>query len=389
MFKKAFNLFIYFIIDLFTNKVFYSSKYVKNEIVIIKLDAIGDYLLFRNFLKYLSQSSKFINYKFTLVGNIIWKDLYEELDSNFIPNAIWLDSHKFLHDYSYRYKFLQSIKSKGYKIVVNAEFSRSFWISDWIVRSFISKNKIAHRGDFSNSKKWQKVISSFIYNDFYTGNREVTFEFDRNKAFIEYLISSEINIEYPVIKKSLSDLSNNHFQIGSISNYVVLFLGSSKQRSKWDASNYAKLAKHIKEVYNYEIVVCGGSNDLNDSIKFSLSYDYFYTDLIGKTSLKDLISIISNSKLLISNETSAPHMAVSLGVNTIVLYCGNHFGRFIPYPYNFKDFKYKAICHPLISGDVLEYKTISNSYGYVSNLNINDISLEHVIFETDSILSNL
>jgi len=47
---------------------------------------------------------------------------------------------------------------------------------------------------------------------------------------------------------------------------------------------------------------------------------------------------------------------------------------------------YHAICHPLIEKNKYDYKKLSNSYGFVNDLNIHEISVESVIKSIDNIL---
>ncbi len=79
---KAHNLFrylIYLILDLIISQ----QKQTKspNTLLLIKLDSIGDYILFRNFLSFIRKNHKFSNHRITLIGNIIWKDLSETFDN--------------------------------------------------------------------------------------------------------------------------------------------------------------------------------------------------------------------------------------------------------------------------------------------------------------------
>ena len=377
MIKKIINIIIYKIIDLISFD-YNKTTFINNDLVIIKLDAIGDYILFRNFFKTLHTSKKFSNSRITLIGNIVWKDLATSLDAEYMHSAIWLDTNKFINDYSYRYSFIKKIKINKYKTLINAEYSRSFMLSDWIANSIYAVDKYAHFGDYSNSKTWQKHFSNSYYTNLFIGSREVIFEFFRNKDFIEYLTNEKCSIKKTNIENSCIS-KTKYFN----SDYVILFLGSSKKSSKWDSKNYAILANYIKQTYNYEIVVCGGKNDIDESKFFKEYCKSNYTDLIGKTTILELISIINHASLIISNETSAPHFSVALNVNTIVIYCGNHFGRFVPYPNSLTSSKYKCIYHPTISSNENNYKKISNTYGYISNLNINEISINQVISEVD------
>ena len=55
------------------------------------------------------------------------------------------------------------------------------------------------------------------------------------------------------------------------------------------------------------------------------------TSLAGKTSLQQLTTIIAGAQLLVSNETSAVHIAAAVGVPSVCIVGGGHYGRFVPY----------------------------------------------------------
>ena len=62
----------------------------QNHLLIIKLDEIGDYMLFRNMLKSFRGSEKYKNHKITFLGNAAWKPIFDEYDSETADNSIWV-----------------------------------------------------------------------------------------------------------------------------------------------------------------------------------------------------------------------------------------------------------------------------------------------------------
>jgi ADP-heptose:LPS heptosyltransferase len=58
--------------------------------------------------------------------------------------------------------------------------------------------------------------------------------------------------------------------------------------------------------------------------------------LSGKTTLQELAELIRGAEILISNETSAVHIAAAVGTNSVCILGGGHFGRFLPYPKHVK-----------------------------------------------------
>ena len=376
--KTLIKYILFLIIDFLAKN---NSKIEKNNLLFIRLDAIGDYVMFRNFIKILKESKKYKDYKITLVGNIAWKSLAEELDNEYVDNFVWIDRKKLEKNLVYRYKKLKEISSKGYDIIINPTYSRCFFADDSIVKVVNASEKIGSIGDLSNIRKWQKNISDNYYTKLLPVKDEIMFEFYRNKEFFENLFGKKIDIKKPFIRLKPKKLD---FELPN--KYAILFIGASVSFRKWDIRNFVELGKHLKNEYGYEIVLCGGPDDLKDIGVFSQLSDYKYIDLVGKTSLIDFMHVIYNGNLMISNETSAPHFAIALEMtNVFVIYNGNHFGRFTPYPKEVAP-NYYPIYHPEIEKDLGNYEKLSNSYGYGSRLNINEISVANIVDTLNSVL---
>ena len=86
----------------------------EKSILLVRIDAIGDYIIFRNFIEILKKDIKYKSYKITLLGNNTWKNIAEEFDHEYIDEFIWIDKSLFFKSFFYRYKKLQEITSKGY-----------------------------------------------------------------------------------------------------------------------------------------------------------------------------------------------------------------------------------------------------------------------------------
>lgn len=368
--KTLIKFIIYYIINILVEP---SKKIKPKSLLLIRLDAIGDYVLFRNFIEVLKKSEEYKNYNMTLLGNSAWKSISEELDSEYIDEFIWLDKNKFNKDFEYRYKKLKEITESGYEIVLSPVYSREFFVGDNIVKLINAKEKIGSVGDLSNIRVWQKNISDKYYTTLIPAKDEIMFEFSRNKEFFENLLGIKLDIKKPII-----NLQPKKLNIELPKKYAILFIGASASYRKWQIEKFATIGKYLKEQYGYEIVLCGGPTDIEDAKEFKKYAKYNYIDLAGKTSLMDLLYVIYNGNLMIANETSAPHFAVALEMtNVFVISNGNHYGRFTPYPKEIAQ-NYHVVYHPEIEKDLDDYKKLSNSYGYGSDLDISEISDEMV-----------
>ncbi len=376
--KTLIKFTIYYIINLLIKP---SKEIMPKSLLLIRLDAIGDYVIFRNFIEELKKSEKYKEYKVTLLGNSAWKSLSEELDSKYVDEFIWLDRGRLIKDFKYRYTKLKEVVSKGYEVILSPVYSREFLYGDTIVKLVNAKEKIGSIGDLSNIKKWQKNISDKYYTEMIPAKYELLFEFNRNREFFENLLKKKIDIKKPTIRLDQKKLDFNLPE-----KYAILFIGASENFRKWNIEGFAKVGQYLKDNYGYDIVLCGASSDKENSNDFKKYFKDEYIDLVGRTSLRELIDVVYNGNLMISNETSAPHFAVALEMrNIFVIYNGNHYGRFTPYPKEMNE-NYHVVYHPEIEKDLNDYKKLSNSYGCGNDLDINDISFEQVIARIDKVL---
>jgi ADP-heptose:LPS heptosyltransferase len=379
-FRTVIKLILYFIINLFIKS---SKEITHKSLVLIRLDAIGDYILFRNFIEIIKKSEKYKDYSITLIGNSAWKDLAEELDSEFINNFIWLDRTRFSKNLFYRYRKLKEISSNGYQTLISSVFSRTFFYDDNIVKLINAKEKIGSVSNTSNIDKWQIDISDNYYTRLIHTKEELMFEFYRNKLFFESLLETKLNIIRPIISLKIK---HSKFQISK--KYAILFIGGSEKYKKWSIENFAKIGNYLKKKYGFNIVICGSSKDSKEANELQNKFESKILNLVGKTTLIELMEIINNADLILSNETSAPHISAALNLkNIFVIYSGKHLGRFIPYPKKISD-NHHIIYHPFIYKNFDNYTKLSNSYSFFHSLNINEITPEIVKNKIDENLKN-
>lgn len=306
------------------------AQIIRKTLLLVRVDAIGDYVLFRNFIEEIKKSEQFHDYQITLLGNSAWRDLAENLDSAYIQNFIWVDRKKFLLDLKYQKNFLEEVSKQGYEYVIQPTYSREFHLGDKIVKSIRSTYKIGYDSDLSNIRPYQKLISNLFYNLIVPAQKEIIFEFERNKNFFQYLLKKKISLFKPEINisfiNSIIDLKKK---------YAVLFIGGSHPSRRLNIESFSQIAHHIKVELNLNIVLAGGPEDIDDAKKFQSHFQNDFINIVGKTSFYELLPILKEASLLFSNETSAVHSAVAVNTkNIFVVSNGNHFMRFSPYPKN-------------------------------------------------------
>lgn len=369
----------YLLIDIcFIIANFFRAKNAKNKsLLIVKLDAIGDYILFRNYLDAIRNSEKFKSYRIILCGNIVYREIAENLDVNLVDLFIWVDKTNFLESFVYRIRVLRQICRFSYDYVVQPTFIREFATGDSVVRCVNAQYKIGNSDD-PNIFWIKRIVRNIGYTNLILAKDEVMFEFFRNREFCEQLLSCKLSTKLIIDNKLISKIN-----LVPDEEYAVCFIGASKSECKWRADKFMQVAKFIAMHYNLKVIICGGVNDhfIVQETNAKIS------NLVGKTSILELMNIIYNAKFVVSNETSVPHIASALGVSVFVISNGNDIGQFHPYPPSLNP-RYWIVYPEIIQRQLGDMNYLANKYRYGLNLlDINTIPVDSVIkLITDNIL---
>lgn len=294
-------------------------------IIILKIDAIGDYILVRNFFAELKKSPKFANHKITLVGNSLWKEIALQFDINVIDEFIWLDKKKKEKNKWYLINFLINLSKRRFEYAIYPAYSRDHKLGDFLMDTISAKNKITFTGDLNNMSFSEKLQGDKFYNRLITIPEDIVFEYLRNKYFFSQLLDKELTTKFEIIP-----IATNQGVIAQ--NRIIFFVGAGVLYRKWHKNKFIELAKKIYARYKTEILICGGMDDFLNWKTLNWSDYPYLINLLGQTTLVELIDMLSRAKFVVSNETSVAHLAVAVNTPVFVISNGNHFGRFTPYP---------------------------------------------------------
>jgi len=71
-------------------KFFAKFRTSQKRLLIIKTDAIGDYILFRNFIEIVMKSERFKDYRVDLLGNELWREIALQYDGDYINEFLFI-----------------------------------------------------------------------------------------------------------------------------------------------------------------------------------------------------------------------------------------------------------------------------------------------------------
>jgi ADP-heptose:LPS heptosyltransferase len=311
--------------------VYYLAKCIParsepGRLLLVKTDEIGDYLLFRNFLKEFKATGPYTGHRVYLVGNKLCKSLYETYDEGAVDEVIWLDKVKFRRDLRYRFSVLRRIRQLGFSDVVNLVYSRDWRYDEVLVAVSTAGNRIAMQHiPIPVSALEEKLIPGRLYSELVDVGDQRVFDGEKNARFVGHLVKTplEPTITLPVTGKPEMPLPDNYF---------VLFPGSGNPIRRWPAAYFAAVANHLIDKFRLEPVICGSPVDKADADAFVDLFGRPVINLVGKTTLPGFLSVLKGAKCLISVDTGAVHMAAAVGCPVFGLFSGLYYGRFAPYP---------------------------------------------------------
>tara|TARA_Y100000034_G_scaffold6550_1_gene7213 strand:+ start:4585 stop:5637 length:1053 start_codon:yes stop_codon:yes gene_type:complete len=122
--------------------------------------------------------------------------------------------------------------------------------------------------------------------------------------------------------------------LSGLENVLVISPAASKAERNWLPERYAEIAKYAKQK-GFHVVITGGPTDMERQLAADIiSYlDFEVLNLVGKTTLKQLVCVLEQAKLVIAPDTGPAHMAVTMGTPVIGLYAHSNPARTGPYLY--------------------------------------------------------
>ena len=293
------------------------NKGNNNAVLIIKRDGIGDFILFKDAFKRLRELYK--DKKLIICVTQYTKPLAESY--GYFDEVITLSKSDFTVGNIYKtYELLSKYK---FDLLLHPTQPRNIE-SEIIAYLVNAKTKIASRGEKGGISQKLKDKFDTIYDKLIdTGNENMTMIQTAN--FVRALGAIDYKISMPRLTPT------EDFKMFLPENFFVVFMGGSIYNKLWPADRFYKVAKHVSEKTGYECVVLGTKEDYNELAEFKSQGDLKVYSYIGKTSVLEVISIISKAKLVVSNDTSAVHIANALGVKSVAVTGQFSGSKFYPY----------------------------------------------------------
>ncbi|MCW3087899.1 MAG: ADP-heptose:LPS heptosyltransferase [Sediminibacterium sp.] len=344
------------------------------KMLILRLDEIGDYMLWHKFLGELAKAPRFKGYEVHFLGNQSWKSLFNTFDAEFAKEILWLDKIRFKKDMPYRYRLLKQLYKERYEVVINPTFSRDKRYDDSVVRTAKATETFGMVANLESTRVYETGYDKGLYTHIFNHPGRPLFEFFRNKLFTEFVTGKRSTVaDTQVARHRLPS-----FPIDLPGKYFIVFPGSRSKSRIWPTEHFVRVSNYLFDTHGWTAVVCGTPSDEAYTRSFCEQYLHPTLDLTGKTSLVEMLAVFTRAQCLLSVDTGSVHLAAAVGCTVFGVFNGSQYGRFAPYPKQVSP-NFYAVYPDEIEQEVQDAQLVKDKYEFVVKVPYSLVKPEKVI----------
>jgi lipopolysaccharide heptosyltransferase I len=138
---------------------------------------------------------------------------------------------------------------------------------------------------------------------------------DRCLEIAKFLNAHTERVEFPL---HVDDAARQRVKnlLGNISDYIVIAPSARWETKRWKPESFGSLVSKL----DHPCVITGSRSDKDIIQQVVSSSGGKGISLCGKTSLKELISLLSGARAVVSNDSGPLHIAAALGVPVVALF---------------------------------------------------------------------
>lgn len=297
----------------------------QRRVLLVRFDAIGDFVLWSGAAK---EMRRWLgpDTHVTLAANAVWADLARDAG---IADEVWPVQRQLIEwDARYRAELRARVQGGQFALAINPVFTREMMLGDSVVRWSRSPERIGSVGEGLLLPPHERRWADPWYTRLLPASGEWMHESERNGEFLRAL-------GVPLTGVPLPSLSVHHGLPERLEElregFFVVFPGASQPARRWAWQDFAAAARYVQQQTGWRAVLLGDASDapttraVADKVPGAI-------DLAGQTSVRELASVIRQSRLVLTNDTAAVHLAAATGVRSVCITGGGHWKRFVPYP---------------------------------------------------------
>ncbi len=257
-------------------------------------------------------------------AKIVWA--VHEAFSGVLPGKPWVDEvlyidKKKLKSVSYLMALRKQLKAYHFDIAIDLQ---GLMKSALVTMVSGAKRRVSY---------WEAREGSRLINEPLVGEHQYGHVIERYLDVVRCLGGTVDGIEFPLVELGAASESVREklLKEGSdVKPYVVLTPATRWAPKDWPLDRYAEIGDKLLTA-GYEVVLLGGPDDAPKGEELQSYAKGTFINMMGKTSLHEMMALIQHCALFISGDTGPLHMANAMQVPLIALYGPTYPGRLGPY----------------------------------------------------------
>ena len=302
---------------------------MNRRILVVRLDAIGDWILFRNVLRFIRCSAVYRDAHFTLLSNPAWRGLAEAIDADLADEWLWVERRgdlfrksieNLVPHFVWRRRVARS-QSAFKTPLVDSRFDEVLSlqpIRDPLLDSLVAglaPSVIGLRGPGGDDSAYTRLLDPGSNPFVFLRNRSAATDLTGEPCDVPL----KLDVPHPAMR----------------SRRLMLFPGASHWTKRWPLSRFDEVGRRFLEGGEDTVCVAGGPADATRIRALA--------DRIGnpervamwnvRRPLADLAAEMACCTAAVTNDTMALHLAAAVGTPAVGIVNGiSGKGGFWPYP---------------------------------------------------------
>lgn len=309
----------------------------RKKVLIVYNLALGDGIMFYGVSQCIREIWPKEKFEISIACQTAFAPLYES--SGVFDRVLPFDFLGAVLNLGNRMKLFRQLRAVQYDFVVDPVGCEDCTTNIFVTRAALGKQKIGVLDTALRKHQMPGWMRRKIYDKVVEINQKQIHLIQYYGMFFKLLGAKECRVRP-------AQLPDIELPFETPERFFVVFPVASMAVKKWPIERYAYITKKIYEKTHMPLVVCGTNHDRAgiEELLSKLS-GVEVINYIGKTNIMQFTELIRRASLVISNDTSAYHIAVARQVPVAMICGGYTYHRYAKYKYADEGCKDPVLIH--------------------------------------------
>ena len=293
----------------------------KRKVCLLRLDGLGDVILFADAIRVYRELFDRAEHELTLITEDWIAPLFEECPN--LDRVIGCQTMRYKIDTSYRREFLRGIRKSSYSVFINSCIERELHYGDNMAQASGAKYRLG----FSPSPQRirEKVIGNLFYTTLAPYPGDELHETEKIAKLANFVAGKAVSPQKPRL---------GWFETADKGDYFIIAPGTRGPLKKWPEERFVQLCKVLYEEMRLTPVIVGGKDDVHtaNSITAASGGSVPFDNRVGKLDLPSVARLIAGARFFVGNDSGPSHLSAAVGTKTFMIVHGASYRRYVSYP---------------------------------------------------------